>query len=193
MIYLADEVHLEIIDLVRDPSAAERDLHAELNIAVELVALPAPPELVGHVVGAASTGTTTAYVVYDLAGRSERIVMPREIDGTLIIQYGRRARADERYEVNVTSPVCEELWEMSPHQALRRLADLADHIRYDTIDSDYDYTSNVAPAAVDPDYQLIDVVFLSGNELLVVYSAHLDALGTDRPNCGWSAAATASR
>ena len=80
---------------------------------------------------------------------------------------------------------------MSSHQAQSRLADLADHIRFDTIDSAYTYTANVVPAEVDPDYRLIDVVFLSGNELLVVYSAHLDALGTDRPNCGWSAAASA--
>lgn len=80
-----------------------------------------------------------------------------------------------------------------PPQAQSRLADLADHIRYDTIDFGYNYTSNVAPAAVDPDYRLIDVLFLSGNELLVVYSAHLDALGTERPNCGWSATAAAGR
>ena len=82
---------------------------------------------------------------------------------------------------------------MSPHQAQGRLADLAARIRVDTIDSDYNYTSNVVPAAVDPDYRLIDVLFLSSDELLVVYSAHLDALGTDRSNCGWSAAAAASR
>ena len=85
------------------------------------------------------------------------------------------------------------LWEKHPQHAQRRLADLADHIRYDTIDSDYNYTSDVVPAAVDPDYRLIDVLFLSDKELLVVYSAHLDALGTDRPNCGWSAAAAARR
>lgn len=114
VVYLADEVHLEIVDLVLDPSAAERDLRSELGVAVELVALPAPPELVGHVVGAASTGTVTAYVVYGDAGRSERIVLPQQIDGTLIVQYGRRAEAGERYEVNVTSPVCDELWGMPP-------------------------------------------------------------------------------
>ena len=115
VIYLADEVHLEIVDLVRDPSAAERDLHAELGVAVELVALPAPPEMVGRVVGAASTGTTTAYVVYDDAGLSERIVLPQEIDGTLIVQYGRSAGAGERYEVQCDfASLCRTVGDVPP-------------------------------------------------------------------------------
>ena len=31
------------------------------------------------------------------------------------------------------------------------------------------------------------IMFLARDEILVVFSAHLDALGTDRPNCGPSA------
>ena len=129
----------------------------------------------------------TASVVFDGAGRSERIELPREIDGALTVYYGRSARASERYHTTVTSPVCAELWAKSPQQARERLVGLADHVRHDTIDADYNHTSDVEPAEVDSSYRLIDVMFLSGNELLVVYSAHLDALGTERPNCGWSA------
>ena len=58
---------------------------------------------------------------------------------------------------------------------------MADSIRYDTIDADYNYTSGVPRGEVDADYRLIDVTYLSRTELLVVYSAHFDALGTERP------------
>ena len=44
----------------------------------------------------------------------------------------------------------------------------------------------MAPKDINARYRLIDTLFLSGDELLVVYSAHLDALGVTRPNCGWS-------
>ena len=187
IVYLDEEIHLEIVDLVEDPHAAERHLQDELGIDVELVALPAPPELVDQVVGAAGTGTTAAVVIFDDAGRSERVVLPRRVDGTLTIHYGREARPGERYHVNITSPACRELWATTLRQAAARLAELADRIRYDTIDPDYRQASDVAPTQVDPDYRLIDIMFLADDEALVVFSAHLDALGTDRPNCGWPA------
>ncbi len=188
VVYLEQEVHVEIVDLVTAPRTAERQLRDELGIPVEFLARPAPPELVGQVVAVAGTGMTTASVVFDDTGRSERIVLPREIDGLLTVHYGRNARDGERYDVTVTSSVCIELWAMSPQQARGRLVGLADRIRYDTIDADYTYTSGVALAEVGPDYRLIDVMFLSSDELLVVYSARLDALGAERPNCGWSSA-----
>ena len=187
IVYLDHEVHLEMVDLVTDPRAAERQLRDELGVSAAFLARPAPPELVGHIMAVAGTGTMTASVVFDGAGRSERIELPREIDGALTVYYGRGARADERYHTTVTSSVCTELWAKSPQQARERLAGLADHVRHDTIDADYNHTSDVEPAEVDSSYRLIDVMFLSGDELLVVYSAHLDALGTERPNCGWSA------
>ena len=190
VVHLEDEIHLEIVDLVTDPGAAELQLEDELGISVEFSARPAPPELVGHVVAVAGTGTTTARVVFDDTGRSERIVLPRKIDGALTVYYGRNARAGERYHATVTSSVCIELWAMSPQQAQERLVGLADHIRYDMIDADYNHTSDVALADVDPAHDLIDVMFLSLDEILVVYSAHLDALGTERPQCGWSAASS---
>ena len=185
IVHLDDDIHLEIVDLVEDPHAAERQLRDELGIDVELVARPAPPELVDQVVGAASTGTTAALVIFDDAGRSERVVLPRRIDGTLTIHYGREARPGEHYHVNITSPACRELWATTPQQAAARLAELADRIRYDTIDADHRHTSDVAPTQIDPHYRLIDIMYLAQNEILVVFSAHLDALGTDRPNCGW--------
>ena len=64
------------------------------------------------------------------------------------------------------------------------MAELSNSIRYDTIDADYNYTSDVALADVDPHHRLIDVVFLAHDKILVTYAAHLDALGTQRPNCG---------
>ena len=152
---------------------------------MELVARPASPELVDQVVGAASTGTTAALVIFDDAGRSERVVLPRTVHGTLTIHYGREARPGEHYRVNITSPACRELWATTPQQAAARLAELADRIRYDTIDADHRQTSDVAPTQIDPHYRLIDIMFLARNEILVVFSAHLDALGTNRPNCGW--------
>ena len=185
IVYLDEEIHLEIVDLVEDPHAAERQLQDELGIDVELVALPAPPELVDQVVGAASSGTTAALVIFDDAGRTERIVLPRRVDGTLTIHYGRDARPGEHYHVNITSPACRELWATTPQQAAARLAELADRIRYDTIDPDHRQASDVAPAEIDPHYRLIDIVFLAQDEALVVFSARLDALGTDRPICGW--------
>ena len=109
-------------------------------------------------------------VIFDDAGLSERVVLPRRVDGTLAIHWGREARPGERYHVNITSPACRELWATTLRQAAARLAELADRIRYDTID---------------PDYRLIDIMFLADDEALVVFSAHLDALGTDRPSCGW--------
>ena len=185
IVHLDDEIHLQIVDLVEDPHAAERQLRDGLGIDVELVARPAPPELVDQVVGAASTGTTAPLVIFDDAGRSERVVLPRRVDGTLTIHYGSAARPDEHYHANITSPACRELWATTPQQAAARLAELADRIRYDTIDADHRQTSDVAPTQIDPHYRLIDIMYLAQNEILVVFSAHLDALGTDRPNCGW--------
>ena len=190
IIYLESEIHLEIVDLVSDPRAAEQELHNELGIEVEFVAVPAPSELVSQFLGVASTGTTTARVAFDEAGRSERVILPPDVDGTLIVEYGREARPGERYHYNVTSPACHQLWAKTPRQAAASLAELAENIRNDTIDFDYSYASGVAPAEVDPDYRLIDIVFLAQDEALVVFSAHLDALGVDRPNCGWHAAST---
>ena len=190
VIYLEEETHLEIVGLVKDPSAGERELQNEFGIDVEFVALPAPPELIGQVVGAASSGTTTAQVVFDDAGRAQRVVLPREIDGTLTVQYGRQGEPGERYHVTVTSPLCSELWAQTPEQAEARLTALATRVRYDTFDSEYVYASHVALTDVDAGYRLIDTTYLSQHELLVVYSSHLDALGVERPNCGWSGASS---
>ena len=187
IVYLEHEIHLEIVDLVQDPGATERQLREELGIEVELRALPAPAELVDRVVGAASTGTTAVVVLFDDAGLGERIILPRTVDGTLTIHYGRVAGPAERYDVNITSPACRDLWANTAEQAEARLAALADHIRYDTIDPDYIHASDVTPARIDPHYRLIDIVFLAQDEALVVFSANLDALGTNRPICGWSA------
>lgn len=188
IVHLSDEVRLHVVEVVTDPGAAARSLHDELGIDVEFVALPAPPELVGHVVALSSTGTTVADPVYDDAGRAEQFVLPRQVDGRLSVHYGREAHPGENYQVNITAPVCRELWAMTPQQTAASLAGLADEVRYDTIDAGYSYSSDVALDEVDADYRLIEVMFLAQDRLLTVYSAHLDALGADRPECGWSAA-----
>ena len=185
IIRLANEIHLEIIDLVRDPRAAEEELKEELGIDIEFVAVPAPPELLNEVRDVISTGTTTATVIFDEAGRSERIILPKEIDGKLIIQYGREALPGERYLYNITSPICRELWGQTPLESLAHIGTLAPDVRYDTIDSGYNYRSDIPPEDINGEYRLIDTLFLSEDELLVVYAAHLDALGANRPNCGW--------
>lgn len=186
IIRLANEIHLEIIDLVTDPKAAEAELEEELGIDIEFVAVPAPPELLNEVVGSIGTGNAIPAVVFDESGRSERIILPRAIDGKLTIQYGRETQPGERYIYNVTSPICRDLWTQTPHESTERINALADSVRYDTIDSDYNSHSDVPLRGIDPTYRLIDTLFLSQDELLVVYAAHLDALGTNRPNCGWS-------
>ena len=148
--------------------------------------MPAPPELLNEVRDVISTGTTAATVIFDEAGRSERIILPKEIDGKLIIQYGREALLGERYLYNITSPICRELWGQTPLESLAHIGTLARDVRFDTVDSDYNYRSDTAPEDINAEYRLIDTLFLSREELLVVYAAHLDALGANRPNCGWS-------
>ena len=187
IIYLEHEIQLEIVDLVNDPRAAERELQEELGIDITFEAVPAPPELLNHVSGSFSTGSTNIEVEYDEAGSSKQIILPQEIDGKLIIYYGRQALPGERYIFGVTSPICREVWAQTPEESAPRVSQLADTIRYDTFDSDYNYHSEVSFTEIDPNYRLIDTMFQSDNELLVVFAAHLDALGTDRPNCGWSA------
>ena len=171
---------------LEDPRSAERELQDELGVDVEFVARPAPPELVDQVVSVSSTGTTNAQPVFGDDGRAERFVLPREIDGQLSIHYGRQAQPGEDYDVTITSPVCHELWAQAPRQTAARLAELSDNIRYNTVDSDYRHHTDVTPDDVDPGYRLVDIMFLSQDELLVVYAAHLDALGASRPQCGWS-------
>ena len=188
IIRLANEIHLEIIDLVGDPRAAEEELKEELGIDIEFVAVPAPPELLNEVRGASSTGTTNTRVIFDDAGNSERIILPREIDGKLIIRYGREAHSGEDYGFHVTSPICRDLWAKTSQQTAALLAELANSVRYDTIDSSYNGRFDVALTDIDPSYVLIDALFLNSDDLLVVFSANLDALGANRPNCGWSAA-----
>lgn len=187
IIYLEDEIHLEIVDAVDDPRAAEQELREELGIDVAFEAVPAPPELLNQVSGSFSTGTTNIDVVFDEAGRSKTIILPQQIDGELIIQYGRPALPGERYLYSITSPICREVWAQTPEESAQRVAQYADTIRYDTFDADYNYHSEVSFTEIDRTYRLIDTIFWSDNELLVRYSAHLDAHGTDRPNCGWSA------
>ena len=120
-------------------------------------------------------------------GSSKQIILPQKIDGKLIIYYGRPALPGERYIFGVTSPICREVWAQTPEESAQRVPQLADTIRYDTFDSDYNYHSEVSFTEIDANYRLIDTMFMSDNELLVVFAAHLDALGTDRSNCGWSA------
>ena len=185
IIRLANEIHLEIIDVVTDPRSAEEELTEELGIDIEFVAVPAPPELLNQVTGTTSTGTTGTSVIFDEAGRSERIILPKEIDGKLVIQYGREAVPGERYLYNITSPICRDLWGLTPSESTALVEALAPKVRYDTIDSDYNDHSDLDPAEINPEYRLIDTLFFADDELLVVYSAHLDALGANRPNCGW--------
>ena len=185
VVYLEDEIRLEVIDVVEDPHSAEQELQDELGVDVEFVALAAPPELVDQVVSVSGTGTTNVRPVFGDDGRAERFVLPREIDGQLSIHYGRQAQPGEDYDVTITSPVCHELWAQAPRQAAARLAELSDNIRYNTVDSDYKHESDVTPDDFDPGYRLVDIMFLSQDELLVVYAAHLDALGASRPECGW--------
>ncbi len=187
IIYLEHEIHLEIVDLVNDPRAAEQELQEELGIDITFEAVPAPPELLNQVSGSFSTGSTNVEVVFDEAGHSKQIILPQQIDGELIIQYGRPALPGERYIYGITSPICTEVWAQTPEESAQRIPQLADTIRYDTFDSDYNYHSEVSFTEIDRDYRLIDTIFLSDNELLVRFAAHLDALGPDRPNCGWSA------
>jgi hypothetical protein len=186
VVHLEDGIRLDVIDVVEDPRSAEQELQDELGVDVEFVARPAPPELVDQVVSVSSTGTTSARPVFGDDGRAERFVLPREIDGRLSIQYGRPAQPGEDYHVTITSPACHELWAQAPRQAAARLAELSDNIRYNTVDSDYKHESDVALDDIDPGYRLVDIMFLSQDELLVVYAAHLDALGANRPQCGWS-------
>ena len=185
VVYLENEIRLDVIDIVEDPRSAEQELRDELGVDVEFVALPAPPELVDQVVSISSTGTTSAQPVFGDDGRAERFVLPREIDGQLSIHYGRQAQSGEDYDVTITSPLCLELWAQAPRQAAARLGELSDDIRYSTVDSDSKHESDVTPDDIDPGYRLVDVMFLSQDELLVVYAAHLDALGANRPECGW--------
>ena len=187
IVILEHETHLEIVDVVSDPRAAEHELREELGIDITFEAVPAPPELLNQVSGSFSTGSTNIDVELDEAGRSKRIILPQQIDGELIIQYGRQSLPGERYTYSITSPICREVWAQSPEESAHRIPQLADTIRYDTLDSDYNYHSEVSFTEIDPNYRLIDTMFQSDNELLVVFAAHLDALGTDRPNCGWSA------
>lgn len=185
VVYLEDEIRLDVIDVVEDPRSAEQELQDELGVDVAFVALPAPPELVDQVVSVSSTGTTDVQPVFGDDGRAERFVLPREIDGRLSIHYGRQAQPGEDYDVTITSPVCHELWAQAPRQAAARLSELSDSIRYNTVDSDYKHEPDVTPDDIDPGYRLVDIMFLSQDELLVVYAAHLDALGASRPECGW--------
>ena len=159
----------------------------EFGIDIAFEAVPAPPELLNEVMGVISTGTMSAEVVFDEAGSSKTIILPQEIDGKLIFHYGRQAVPGERYLYGATSPICREIWAQTPEESAQRVSQLADTIRYDMIDSDYNYHSEVSFTEINRNYRLIDTTFLSDKELLVRYAAHLDALGTDRPNCGWSA------
>ena len=42
IVYLEDEIRLDVIDVVEDPRSAERELQDELGVDVEFVARPAP-------------------------------------------------------------------------------------------------------------------------------------------------------
>ena len=102
-----------------------------------------------------------------------------------MVQYGRQAEPGEKYGATITAGACVELWAQTPEQAAVRLAELSDNIRYSIIDINYRYHTDTAPDHEDDSYRLVDVMFLSQEELLVTFAVHLDALGDSRPECGW--------
>ncbi len=187
VIHLEHEIILEIVDVVDDPRAAEQELQEELGIDVTFEAVPSPPELVNQVTSALNWGSTTVRFELGENGRYERFILPKTIDGAMIVYYGRPALPGERYMNSITSPICRDLWALTPAESAPLLPQYADTIRYDIMDTNYQYYSELSIAEIDPNYRLIETTYMSDNELLVVYSAHLDALGKDRPNCGWSA------
>ena len=187
VVHLENEIHLDIVDVVDDPRAAEQELQEELGIDVTFEAVPTPPELVNQVTSALNWGSTSVKFVFGENGRNERIILPQTIDGALVVYYGRPALPGERYIHSITSPICRDLWALTPQESVPLLPQYADTIRYDMMDANYNYHSELSITKIDPNYRLIETTYMSDNELLVVYSAHLDALGDDRPNCGWSA------
>ena len=187
VIHLEHEIILEIVDFVDDPRAAEQKLKEELGIDITFEAVPSPPELVNQVTSALNWGFSSVKLESGEDGRNDRIVLPQTIDGAMIVYYGRPALPGERYLVSDTSPICRELWAQTPAESAPLLPQYADTIRYDIMDANYQYYSELSITEIDPNYRLIETTYMSDNELLVVYSAQLDALGKDRPNCGWSA------
>lgn len=182
---LEDEVRLDVIDIITDPTEVETQLADELGLEAELMAIPASPDLEGKIVatGSSGDGNVIIEVAFDADDAIEQIILPEGFNGDLLIEYGRRAEPDEFYEATTTAPVCGDLWASTPAEAHDQLRQLASEIRYETVDKDNNITTDVPLDRIDPSYLLIDITYLSSDQALVTYAANLDAR-PKHPNCG---------
>ena len=186
-VILEDEIRLEVVDVIKDPRATEQQLYEELGIVIKFIPEPVPPALVNDVTAGLLYGTTRYEIETDDEGRAKTVILPNEIQGHVTIYYGRAANPGERYTATKTSLICKDFWAQTPQESAQRISKIAETVRYDTMDAAYHYRSGIAFDEIDPNYRLIDISYMSDREVIVVYSAHLDALGPERRNCGWSA------
>lgn len=195
-IILEDEIRLKVVDVIKDPRATEQQLYEELGIVIRFLPEPVPPALVNDVIGGILYDRSTYDFETDDEGRVKTVILSKEVPGHVTIYYGRAANPGERYIATKTSVICKDFWAQTPQESAQRISKIAETVRYDTMDAAYNYHSGIPFDEIDPNYRLIDISYMSDREVIVIYSAHLDALGRERRNCGWSAeqkATTTSR
>jgi hypothetical protein len=170
------EVQIEVVSIVQDPDRVEAQLWSELGLDAELVAVPVPPELEGSIVAISSEGTVTPELVVGDDRAVDRAVLPRGFTGFLIVEFGRRAEPGEAYEATTTDPICRELWGRSSDQVAATIAASSSSVRYETLDLANNITVDASPGEIPDDFKVVDVVYLSEDQLLVTLAADLDSI-----------------
>jgi hypothetical protein len=174
-------VQLDVVDIVTDPRNVERQLATELGLDAELAAIPAAPEYDGHFLRVEFDSAVAPEVGYE-GGSIVTVTLPAGFSGRVRMEYGRAAEPGETYQATNTDPSCAELWASRAGDSLALTAELATTVRYETIAPDYHRDLDVPPEVIDPSYRLVDITYLSSNEVVVTYAASLDAIPR-HPNC----------
>ena len=176
------EVRIDVVEMVRNPSRVEDQLYGELGIEADLVAVPTPPELEGRIVAISSEGPDVPELEHGNDRAIARATFPDDFSGYLVVEFGRRAEPGEFYQATTTAPICRDLWGMTPDQAAPIIAAASSSARYETLDLMMNATADVDSDTIPADYMVVDVVYLSEDQLLLTFAAALDSLPR-HPNC----------
>lgn len=179
---LEDRVELQVIDIISDPAAVQRQLEDELGLQAEVMAVPAEPQRVGRVGAVGTTGDIAPEMVRDSDGKVTKVVLPSGFNGSVWIEYGRAAEPGEMYMFTTTSPLCADYFGQDFATIGAEVDRLATHMRYETMHDDFVMTPEVPIDDIPDDYLFVDIIALSDDSYLVTYAANTTMLPPE-PNC----------
>lgn len=162
---------LDVIDIVEDPDEVVDQLQNEIDLAAEMFAVPVPNQLVGQLVAVASSGDSMPVTVFNDVGTVERVELPTDFEGTLLIEYGRPADGAEFYAATLTDPICADLYGAPPADIIDTITSLATEVQFEVVDKTGRVTVDVPVGQLPAAGGLVDITYLNSQSLLATFAA----------------------